>query len=46
VPAVADYIAYMTAEGNADIITTAGAGWNVAEVTVAILKLAFDSPEV
>jgi ABC-type branched-subunit amino acid transport system substrate-binding protein len=43
--AVADYIAYMTAEGNADIITTAGAGWNVAEVTVAILKQASESPE-
>ena len=44
-PAVADYIAYMTAEGNQDIITTAGAGWNVAELTVAILKLAAESPE-
>jgi len=44
-PAVADYIAYMTAQGNKDIITTAGAGWNVAEVTVAILKQASESPE-
>lgn len=44
-PAVADYIAYMTAEGNKDIITTAGAGWNVAELTVAILKQASESPE-
>ena len=44
-PAVADYIAYMTAQGNKDIITTAGAGWNVAEVTVAILKQASESAE-
>jgi hypothetical protein len=44
-PAVADYIAYMTAQGNKDIITTAGAGWNVAEVTVAILKQASESSE-
>jgi hypothetical protein len=44
-PAVADYIAYMTELGNKDIITTAGAGWNVAELTVAILKLAAESPE-
>jgi hypothetical protein len=35
----------MTAEGHQDIITTAGAGWNVAELTVAILKLAAESPE-
>jgi hypothetical protein len=45
VPAVAEYIAYMTAQGNQDIITTAGAGWNVAELTVAILKQAAESPE-
>ena len=42
-PAVADYISYMTAEGFADIVTTAGAGWNVAEVTVAILHQASES---
>jgi hypothetical protein len=44
-PAVAEYIAFMTAQGNKDIVTTASAGWHVAEVTVAILKLANDSAE-
>ena len=44
-PAVAEYIAFMTAQGNKDIITTASAGWHVAEVTVAILKQAYESAE-
>lgn len=44
-PAVADYIAFMTAQGSKDIVTTASAGWHVAEVTVAILKQASESPE-
>ncbi len=44
-PAVAEYIAFMTAQGNKDIVTTASAGWHVAEVTVAILKQASESPE-
>jgi ABC-type branched-subunit amino acid transport system substrate-binding protein len=39
------YVDFMTAAGKADIITTAGAGWNVGEVTVAILKQAMESPE-
>jgi ABC-type branched-subunit amino acid transport system substrate-binding protein len=39
------YVDYMTAEGKADIITTAAAGWTVGEVTVAILKQAAESPE-
>jgi ABC-type branched-subunit amino acid transport system substrate-binding protein len=44
-PAVAEYIEFMTAQGNKDIVTTASAGWHVAEVTVAILKQASESPE-
>lgn len=44
-PGVADYIAFMTAQGSKDIVTTASAGWHVAEVTVAILKQASESPE-
>jgi len=44
-PAVAEYIAFMTVHGNQDIITTASAGWHVAEVTVAILKQAAESAE-
>lgn len=44
-PAVVEYIEFMTAQGNKDIVTTASAGWHVAEVTVAILKQASESPE-
>jgi ABC-type branched-subunit amino acid transport system substrate-binding protein len=44
-PAVDEYIEFMTAQGNKDIVTTASAGWHVAEVTVAILKQASESPE-
>ena len=39
-PAVAEYIAYMTGLGKADIIPTAGAGWHAAEMTVKILQQA------
>jgi branched-chain amino acid transport system substrate-binding protein len=39
------YVDYMTGKGLADIITTGGAGWNVGEVTFAILKQAMESPE-
>ena len=45
IPAVAEYIAYMEGLGRSDIATTAGAGWTAAEVTVAILKQAMESPE-
>jgi hypothetical protein len=44
-PAVAEYIAYMTANGYADIVTTGAAGWGTAETTVAILAQAAASPE-
>ena len=37
-PAVAAYIAEMNNQGFGDIITTAAAGWNVGEVTLAILQ--------
>ena len=42
-PAVAEYIAYMESLGKSDIITTAGAGWHTAEITVAILRKALES---
>lgn len=42
-PAVAEYLAFMQAEGLTDIITTGGAGWHTAEMTVAILKQALES---
>jgi hypothetical protein len=45
VPAVAEYIAYMEALGKSDIVTTAGAGWHTAEMTVLILKQALESEE-
>jgi branched-chain amino acid transport system substrate-binding protein len=35
----------MTAAGKAEIITTATAGWATAEVTVAIIKQAMESPD-
>jgi branched-chain amino acid transport system substrate-binding protein len=41
----ATYIAYMEEQGLGDIITTGGAGWNVGEVTVAVLAAAAESPE-
>ncbi len=37
-PAVAAYIAEMNKQGFGDVITTAAAGWNVGEVTLAILQ--------
>ena len=45
VPAIAEYIAYMEGLGKGDIVTTAGAGWHTAEMTVLILKQAMESPE-
>lgn len=44
-PAIAEYIAYMTSLGKADIITTAAAGWHTAEMTLLIIKQAMESPE-
>lgn len=44
-PSVAEYLAFMEAEGKAEIAATAGAGWTTAEVTVAILAQAAESPE-
>jgi ABC-type branched-subunit amino acid transport system substrate-binding protein len=45
IPTVAEYLAFMEAEGKAEIAATAGAGWTTAEVTVAILAQAAASPE-
>lgn len=45
IPAVKDYVDFMTAAGKEAIITTATAGWVTAEVTVAIIKQAQASPE-
>ena len=42
---VAGYIAEMEAQGLGDIITTGAAGWNVGEVTVAVLAAAAESPD-
>jgi len=45
VPTVAEYLAFMAAEGKSEIVATATAGWTAAEVTVAILIQAAASPE-
>jgi len=45
-PAVAEYLAFMEAEGLTDIVPTAGAGWHTAELTVAIIKQALESGEL
>lgn len=45
IPSVAEYIAYMESIGKSDIVTTAGAGWHTAEMTVKIIKQAMESPE-
>jgi ABC-type branched-subunit amino acid transport system substrate-binding protein len=45
-PAVAEYLAFMQAEGLTDIITTGGAGWHTAEMTIAIIKQALESGEL
>lgn len=42
---VAAYLAYMESKGLTEFVTTATAGWNAAEVTVAILQQAQASPE-
>ena len=40
---VAAYLAEMEAQGLSEIVTTAAAGWNAAEVTVAVLVAAAES---
>ena len=45
IPAVQEYLAYMDSLGKSDVVTTATAGWNNAEVAVAIIKQAMGSPE-
>lgn len=45
IPAVKEYIDFMTGLGKGDLVTTAAAGWTTGEVTVAILKQAAESPE-
>jgi ABC-type branched-subunit amino acid transport system substrate-binding protein len=45
VPVVAEYLAFMEAEGKAEIAATAVAGWTTGEITVAILAQAAASPE-
>ena len=37
------YVDYIASVGKSDIVTTAAAGWTVAETTVAILKQAAES---
>ncbi len=44
-PAVKEYLDFMNAEGLGDIAATAAAGWTTAEVTVAMIKQAMESPE-
>jgi len=44
-PSVKEYLDYMASIGKSDIAATAAAGWNTAEVTVAIIKQAQASPE-
>ena len=45
IPAVAEFLAYMDDLGKGDTVATAAAGWHVAEVTIAIIKQAMESPE-
>lgn len=45
IPEVAEYLAFMGAEGKGEVVATAGAGWITAETTVAILIQAAASPE-
>lgn len=44
-PAVKEYLDFMSAEGLGEIAATAAAGWTTAEVTVAIIKQAMESPD-
>ena len=42
---VKTYLAYAEKKGFLDVASTASAGWNTAETTVAIIKQAMESPE-
>jgi ABC-type branched-subunit amino acid transport system substrate-binding protein len=44
-PDVQAYLEFMADLGKSDLVTTATAGWTAAEVTVAIIKQAMESPE-
>lgn len=44
-PDVKAYVDYMNSIGKGDLVTTASTGWTVAEVVVAIIKQAMESPE-
>lgn len=44
-PDVQAYLDYMDSIGKSDVVTTASAGWSVAETTVAIIKQAMESPD-
>jgi ABC-type branched-subunit amino acid transport system substrate-binding protein len=44
-PAVTEYLSYLEGLGKKDFAPTAIAGWHAAELTVAVLKQAMDSPE-
>lgn len=44
-PAVKEYLDFMNAQGLGDIAATAAAGWTTAEVTVAMIKQAMESPD-
>ena len=44
-PDVQAYLEFMEGLGKGDLVTTASAGWSAAEVTVAIIKQAMESPE-
>ncbi len=44
-PAVKEYLDFMNAEGLGEIAATAAAGWTTAEVTIAMIKQAMESPD-
>ncbi len=44
-PNVKEYLDYMASQGLSDIAATAAAGWTTAEVTIAIIKQAMESPD-
>lgn len=44
-PEAQEYVAYMESIGKADLMITAGAGWNIGELTVAILQQAAASDD-
>ncbi len=44
-PQVAEYLDFMDARGESDVVISAAAGWLVGELTVAIIDQAMNSPE-